>query len=117
MIMCAFTVNAFTRFAPLRPLIFTLPSIPIRTSDRTLAIVPLLAFPHPLSPILPDIHHAVHPLRLLGHGVSIFCFEQLPSPDPSFRSAKAFIDAGRNDLARFRLPYIGAIAERWLSEE
>ncbi|KAF9652027.1 hypothetical protein BDM02DRAFT_3109797 [Thelephora ganbajun] len=32
-------------------------------------------------------------------------------------AAKAFIDAERNSLARFQLPYIGPIAERWLSEE
>jgi len=32
-------------------------------------------------------------------------------------AAKAFTDAGRNGLARFQLPYIGPIAERWLLEE
>lgn len=44
-------------------------------------------------------------------------FEPSAGPDPSFRSAKAFIDAERNGLARFHLPYIGPVAEKWLSEE
>jgi len=34
-----------------------------------------------------------------------------------FMAAKAFIDADRNGLARFQLPYIGALAERWVTEE
>lgn len=37
--------------------------------------------------------------------------------DPSFRSAKAFIDAEGSGLARFQLPYIGPVAARWLAEE
>ena len=44
-------------------------------------------------------------------------FDPSPSPDPFFHSAKAFIDAERNGLTRFQLPYIGPVAERWLSEE
>jgi len=52
-----------------------------------------------------------------GMALVLSWFESLARPDPSFGSAKAFIDAERNGLARFRLPYIGPVAERWLSEE
>lgn len=34
-----------------------------------------------------------------------------------FMAYRAFTDASHNGLARFQLPYIGILAEQWLSEE
>ena len=56
-------------------------------------------------------------LTSLGMAFVLSWFEQPACPDHPFRSAKAFIDAERNGLVRFQLPYIGPVAERWLSEE
>ncbi|KAJ6610897.1 hypothetical protein B0H10DRAFT_2165964 [Mycena sp. CBHHK59/15] len=34
-----------------------------------------------------------------------------------YMAIRAYLDASRNGLARFQLPYVGPIAERWLEEE
>lgn len=115
--MCVFTVNISSSLALPGQLIFISPSIPIGTLHRIFTLVPLPAFSGPFPPILPDIHDVAHHLHLLGHGVCTFSVEGPAYPESSFPSAKAFIDAERNGLARFQLPYIGPVAERWLSEE
>jgi len=117
MIMCASMVSASSPVALFRWLIFVHPAY-----QSGLLTGPLLLFRFLLSLIhFPQFFRTFTTLFILftswGMALVLSWFEPLPHPDPAFRSAKAFIDAERNDLARFELPYIGPVAERWLSEE
>ncbi|KAJ7169886.1 hypothetical protein C8R46DRAFT_1090416 [Mycena filopes] len=83
------TQNDYVRFHAYQSALFTTPLVVIRILASLLQ--------------LPGWMRTIFTLLLLGSEV--------------YMAVRAYLDASQNGLARFQLPYVGPIAERWLEEE
>ena len=91
-------------------------SLPICVANYAARHIAYLGVPAPISIIPPHRVHAHDRDTILLHGVSTasHCTTRFGLTGLRWQ---AYIDAARNGLVRFQVPFIGPLAERWVHEE